>query len=158
MLWNLVDRYSSIYFIGLDGLVCLTPWVLPAVQSKRLYVQISNIIDTSIKYPISGQSISMVKGCMDICFDMVDTVFSYWRALISVNFFQSKRKKFVCNLKCTYCIFYFVGQNWWKRIFYHLSFIGPITEGIRKTACCCKKFGMLSHVSWLAKHMNILLY
>ncbi len=33
---------------------------------KTQYVQISNIIDTSIKHPISGQSTPMVKGCMDI--------------------------------------------------------------------------------------------
>ena len=31
------------------------------------YVQISNIIDTSIKHPISGQSTPMEKGCVDIC-------------------------------------------------------------------------------------------
>ncbi len=40
---------------------------------KMQYVQISNLIDTSIKYPISGQSISTVNGCMDIMFDIVDT-------------------------------------------------------------------------------------
>ncbi len=32
---------------------------------------------TSIKCPISGQSTSMVKGCMEHMFDMVDTAFSY---------------------------------------------------------------------------------
>ena len=31
------------------------------------YVQISNIIDTSIRCLISGQSTAMVKGCMAIC-------------------------------------------------------------------------------------------
>ncbi len=37
------------------------------------YVQISNLIDTSIKFPISGQSTPMVEDCMDIMFDMADT-------------------------------------------------------------------------------------
>ncbi len=40
---------------------------------KRQYVQISNIIDTSIRRPILYQSTPMVKGCMDIMLDMVDT-------------------------------------------------------------------------------------
>ncbi len=44
---------------------------------KRQYVQISEIIDTSIKRAISGQSTLMVKGCIDIMFDKVDTAFSY---------------------------------------------------------------------------------
>ncbi len=46
------------------------------------------IADTSI---ISGQSIP-VKGCMDIMADMVDTVFSYWRALIICQFLQESSK------------------------------------------------------------------
>ena len=45
-------------------------------QVKTQYVQISNMIDTSIKHPISGQSTPMGKGCMDM-FDIVDTVLSY---------------------------------------------------------------------------------
>ncbi len=36
-------------------------------QVKRQCLQILNIIDTSIKYAISGQSTSVVKGCMYIC-------------------------------------------------------------------------------------------
>ena len=45
---------------------------------KTWYVQISDILDAFIKHPISGQSTTMVKGCMDIImFDMVDTAFSY---------------------------------------------------------------------------------
>ncbi len=44
---------------------------------KTQYWQISNIIDTSIKHQISGQSTPMVKRCMDIMVDMVDTAFSY---------------------------------------------------------------------------------
>ncbi len=49
------------------------------IQSKNaIYANIKHNIDTSIKLPISGHSTSMVKGCMDIMFDMVDTVFSYY--------------------------------------------------------------------------------
>ncbi len=44
---------------------------------KTQYVQMSNIIDASIKHPISGQSTPMVNCCMDIMFDMVDSAFSY---------------------------------------------------------------------------------
>ena len=40
---------------------------------KTQYVQISNILDTSIQHPISGPSTPMVKGRMDIImFDMVE--------------------------------------------------------------------------------------
>ncbi len=34
------------------------------------------------KHQTSGQSITVVKGCMYLMFDMVDTAFSYGRALI----------------------------------------------------------------------------
>ncbi len=34
---------------------------------KMQYVQVSYIKDTSIKHAISGQSIPMLKGRMDIC-------------------------------------------------------------------------------------------
>ena len=48
---------------------------------KTQYAQILNIIDTFIKHlPISSQSTPVVKSC--IGFDMVDTTFSNWRALI----------------------------------------------------------------------------
>ncbi len=43
---------------------------------KTQYLQIQNIImiiDTSIEHQISGQSTSIVKGCM--LFDIVDTLF-----------------------------------------------------------------------------------
>ncbi len=43
------------------------------------YLQIQNIAETSIKHQISGWSTNVVTGCM---FDMVDTAFSYGRALI----------------------------------------------------------------------------
>ncbi len=51
-------------------------------KGKMQYVLISDIINTSIKHAISGQSIPMMKGRMDIMFDMVDTAFSHWRVLI----------------------------------------------------------------------------
>ena len=44
-------------------------------QVKRQYVQISIIIDTAIKNPISGQSTPMAKSWMDIMFYVVDTAF-----------------------------------------------------------------------------------
>ena len=43
-------------------------------------MQISNIIDTSIKHPISGQSTTMVKSCMDICILPSVIVFLLWVA------------------------------------------------------------------------------
>ena len=53
-----------------------SPHLLYKVKSH--YVQISNIVDTSIKQQISGQSSTMVKGCMNIImFDMLDTAFEY---------------------------------------------------------------------------------
>ena len=48
---------------------------------KTQYVQIQNI-DTSIKHQIDGQFTSMLKDCMYIMIDMVDTPFNYGRALI----------------------------------------------------------------------------
>ena len=54
----------------------LTYTVLPH-KVKTQYVQLSKIIDTSIKSPISGQSTPMLKGCIDHIFDMVDTAFTY---------------------------------------------------------------------------------
>ncbi len=72
-------------FIG-DGTTC-SGWYLGAptisYKVKRQYVQISNIIDTSIKHPISCQP---VKGCM---FDMVDTALSYYEHWSSANFFKN---------------------------------------------------------------------
>ncbi len=67
------------------------------------------IVDTSIKHPISGQSTTMVIGCMYIKFDMVDTAFShgkstYW-LLISSGIIKGKRKYFAWNLKCRDCVF-----------------------------------------------------
>ncbi len=36
-------------------------------QVKTQYLQIQNIVDTSIKRQISDQSISMLKGCIYVC-------------------------------------------------------------------------------------------
>ncbi len=64
----------------------------PSKNTVLLYMYI-NIVDTSIKHPISGQSTTVVKGCMYIMFDMVDIVFSYpeehWS---SANFFRDFRR------------------------------------------------------------------
>ena len=46
---------------GEDGMCIL----LYKVRSQ--YVPISNIVDASIKHPISSQSTPMLKGCMNIC-------------------------------------------------------------------------------------------
>ncbi len=67
-------------------------------QVKVQYLQVKNTVDTSIKRYISGQFSTLLKGCMYIMFDMVDTTFSYGRALIICLFLQdffkvnSKRK------------------------------------------------------------------
>ena len=48
----------------------LAIFILAAIlpyELKTQYLQISNIIDTSIKRPISGQSTPMVKDCVGIC-------------------------------------------------------------------------------------------
>ncbi len=51
-------------------------------QVKTQYLQLKNMVDTSIKHPISGQSSTVVKGCVYILFDMVDTAFSCGTVLI----------------------------------------------------------------------------
>ena len=56
---------------------------------KMQYVQISNTLDTSILHPILGQFIFILKGCMDMIFDMVETAF---RALIVCLFLQESSK------------------------------------------------------------------
>ncbi len=69
-----------------------------AVPSKSAASANINVVDTSIKHPVSGQSTTMVKDCMYIMF-IADTAFSYGRAsidlLISSEIFQA-RKKVVC--------------------------------------------------------------
>ncbi len=49
---------------------------------KTQYVQILNIVDTSIKHTMPGQSTSMLKDMDIIMFDMLDTAFSYRRPLV----------------------------------------------------------------------------
>ncbi len=51
------------------------------------------------------QSTFMLKSCMCIMFDMVDTVLNIDCLLISLGNFQFKRKYSAFDLKCTYCIF-----------------------------------------------------
>ena len=72
---------------------------------KMQYVQISNVIDTSIKHQMSGQSTLMVKGCMDIMFDIHLQLLKSIDHLLISGIFQGKRKQFVCNLKCTHLVF-----------------------------------------------------
>ena len=59
------------------GLVLQVAALLP-YKVKMQYVQISNIIDTSIKHQISNQSTPMIKGCIHgDMLDMGDNPFSY---------------------------------------------------------------------------------
>ncbi len=82
---------------------------------KTQYLQILNIADTSIKHLISCQSTTMVNGFMYIMVDMVDTAFSYGRALIVCEFLQEtlKVKESIVYMKSEMQIlrFYLVGQN-----------------------------------------------
>ncbi len=50
------------------------------------------MVDTSIKHPSFGQSNNMVKGCVYNFFNVVDTPFSYGRALIVFQFLQESSK------------------------------------------------------------------
>ncbi len=72
---------------------------------KMQYVQISNIIDTSIKHPISITSTPMVKGCMDIVwygrYWILKVIEEHW---LSPESSKVERKYFTWNLKYTYCI------------------------------------------------------
>ncbi len=60
---------------------CRTLVHKPAPQSKNA-VSIDIKYNTSSKHQISGQSTSILKGCMYIMFYIVDTPFSYGRELI----------------------------------------------------------------------------
>ena len=63
-------------------------------SKNAVSANIKHIVDTFIKHPISSQSTIMVKGCMYIMFDMVDTSFDLWksidRLLISSGIFPGK--------------------------------------------------------------------
>ncbi len=88
------------------------PWynVLQTLRYKvkTQYVQISNIIDTSIKHPISGQSTPMVKGCMDM--HMIWQVLSlvikgHWSS--AANFFRNlprKKKVVIWNAQTAFLL------------------------------------------------------
>ncbi len=58
----------------------------------KTHVQTLNLIDASIKRTISGQSTHMVKGCIDIMFDMVANAFRYLRVVIVCWFLQESSK------------------------------------------------------------------
>ncbi len=64
------------------SLSCFQHHIAFCPQSKNAVYANINIVDTSIKRQISDQSTTVVKGCMYIMFDMADTAFSYFRALI----------------------------------------------------------------------------
>ncbi len=44
---------------------------------KTQYVQLSNMVDTSIKHPILSQFTTTLNGCMEICLIWWITAFSY---------------------------------------------------------------------------------
>ena len=64
----------------------------------------------------SGQSTSMLKGCMYIYVLCSRYSLYLWksidRLLISSGISQGKRKYSVCHLKCTFCCISFVGQEY----------------------------------------------
>ena len=57
---------------------------VPSKNAVSVGLSIKHIgqVDTSIKHPISGQFTAVVKGCIYICLNMVDTAFRNGRALI----------------------------------------------------------------------------
>ena len=73
-------------------------------------MQISNIVDISIKCQVSGQSASMVKGYIFIY--SYSRCFLYlWRSIDRLLISEfSKTKQSTLRLKCTYYVFYFVEQ------------------------------------------------
>ena len=89
-------------------------------QVKTQYLQISNIVDTYIKYPISGQSTTVVKGCIWLIWQILPLVMEeYWS---SANFFKNipRWKKVVCmKSEMQILHFYLVGQSYTEhRTFY----------------------------------------
>ena len=69
-LTNVADRTKVLEALknsrGVLNMVSQIGTTLP-YKVRRQYVQISNIIDTSITHTISGHSTPMVTGCMDLC-------------------------------------------------------------------------------------------
>ena len=50
-------------------------------EVKKQCLQMYNIVETSINRQISGQFTTVVKGCMYIMFNVVDTGFFFYRNL-----------------------------------------------------------------------------
>ncbi len=64
--WNQLKVMAGFLTVnGIDDMAGITD--LPS-QAKTQYLQIWNIVDTSIKHPITGQSTTVVKGSMYIWF------------------------------------------------------------------------------------------
>ena len=56
----------------------------------------------------------MLKGCMHIMFDIVDTPFSYGKGLMSASHFRNfprQKKVPAWDLKCRYCVFTLRGRS-----------------------------------------------
>ena len=80
-LWNLeLCQVTQIFYEHLKPITCVAladdnsfavsgkdHSIILLYKVKMQYVQVLNIVDTSIKHQISGQSTPMVKGCMHIC-------------------------------------------------------------------------------------------
>ena len=88
-------------------------WNLPS-QVKTQYLQIQNIVDTSIKHPISSQSTTVVKDCMYIwlMWQILPLVMEeHWSC---ANFFKNlpRYNKVVCmGSEMEILHFYLVGQK-----------------------------------------------
>ncbi len=85
------QRFDELCFITHAKLRTVLPY-----KVKIQYVQIIKQNHTSIKqieHPISSQSILVIKGCMNIMFEMADAAFSYWRASIVCLFLQGSFKE-----------------------------------------------------------------
>ena len=83
-------------------------------QIKMQYLQIYNIVDTSIQHPISGQSSSVVKGCMYICliWQILPLVIEeYWSSANSIRNFPRWNKVVWMKSEMQILRFYLVGQN-----------------------------------------------
>ena len=96
--------------------------ILPP-KVKMQYLQIYYIVDTSISCQISHQSAFILKGCMYIWNNLVDTAFSYGRGLIIIllntsGISQEKRKCSACDLKSRYCVFTLWGRGTFKDGYY----------------------------------------
>ena len=76
-----------------SGLPFCGRFIKTAPQSKNTVMcKYKTLADTSIKHHISGLSTFILKGCIYIMFDVLDTPFSYGRALILSQFLQEFSK------------------------------------------------------------------